>query len=77
MPSKDDKIVLLELGRRLKNARENLGLTQRDLADLTDMDAGHIAKIELGQKDIQYTTILKFIWALQIEANDLFPDSSS
>lgn len=77
MPLDDDKIVLLELGRLLSNARKAKGLSQRDLADLTNMDPGHIGKIELGQKDIQYTTIVKILVALKDEANVLFPDTSA
>ena len=36
------------LGKKFKEAREKLGLTQQDVADKTGLNVSHYAKIERG-----------------------------
>lgn len=69
----DDKIVLVEFGNRLRQIRKAKGLSQRELAALADMENPHIAKIEAGQVDIRLSTVMKLIWVLQVNPNELLP----
>jgi transcriptional regulator with XRE-family HTH domain len=44
--SSDPKMVLSTLGARLRHAREQLRLTQKQLADLVTTDATHVSRLE-------------------------------
>jgi len=49
MAFKNDNLVnTLELGRAIKRRREELGLSLRDVADVTDVSASTLSRIENG-----------------------------
>jgi transcriptional regulator with XRE-family HTH domain len=73
MDKKDDKIVLYELGAKLLALRTARKLSQRQLADLADMTHTQIQKLETGQLDVQVTTLVKLLLALEVQPNDLLP----
>ncbi|WP_366941002.1 helix-turn-helix transcriptional regulator [uncultured Chitinophaga sp.] len=73
MAGNSDNIVLLELGRNLKNLRTIRGWSQAHLADLSETTEAQISLIERGLKDPATTTLVKIMWALQVEPNELWP----
>lgn len=59
-------IYMLELYKNIKNRREELGLSQQELADLLGYKSrSTIAKIESGENDIPQSKIMAFAEALQ------------
>ncbi|MBI4404731.1 MAG: helix-turn-helix transcriptional regulator [Deltaproteobacteria bacterium] len=48
-----------ELGKVLKNRRNELQITQKQLADFCDLSHNGISQIEMGEKSIRLSTLLK------------------
>jgi transcriptional regulator with XRE-family HTH domain len=59
MNEKRDKKRLKEIGTHLKAIRENLGLSQDQVAANCDVTKGNISMIENGNKDYTITTLLE------------------
>ena len=69
--------VFVYLGQCLRDAREECGLTQQELADQTGRGLRHLQDIEKGRKNPSYDVLASFIKRLGISANELFyPDAS-
>lgn len=47
------------LGERLKEERQNAGMTQQQLADKIGANKGYISRIENGKTDVQLSTLFK------------------
>ncbi len=47
------------IGRKIKEARQLMGLTQEELAEKVDMDSKHLSKIENGLHLPTYNTLKK------------------
>ncbi len=67
--TKKDK-TLVRLGANLREARENRGLSQEDLASIADVHRTYVGGIERGEYNITIRTLLKFTTALGISLND-------
>jgi transcriptional regulator with XRE-family HTH domain len=63
---------LLELGERLRSIRLRKNLTQIDLEVKSGINNGDISRIENGQKNIEFYTLIKLAEALEVELVDLF-----
>lgn len=61
---------LKALGIRIKAARESRGLSIRDLAELAGINKSQIVRIESGQSDPHYTTLLRIARALEVSVGD-------
>lgn len=57
---------LTTLGGRIRAIRESQGLSIRDLADMAELNKSQIVRIESGQSDPHYTTLLKIARALEV-----------
>ncbi len=55
------------IGKRLKNARIEKGLTQSALGKSIGMPQGHISKIESGLVDLQTSTLIEISRILDLE----------
>lgn len=62
------------LGDRIKKIRESEGLSIRDLAELAGINKSQIVRIESGQSDPHYTTLLRIARALGITVGDFADD---
>jgi transcriptional regulator with XRE-family HTH domain len=58
-------------GARLRELREEHGISQRTLADLMGMQHPYISEMERGLKVPSLTTILRLAVALKCEVTDL------
>lgn len=63
---------LMELGKRIRYFRKRSKLTQVDLELRTGINNGDISRIENGQKNIEFYTIVRLAEALEVELQDLF-----
>jgi len=59
------------MGRNVRRQRLAAGLTQERLAELADLAARTVQKIEAGQLDILATTIRRLQQALKCRYDDL------
>ena len=62
------------LGKRIKAAREQAGLTQEELAEQLEMSATHISVIERGVKPPKLETFVRIANSLNVSADSLLQD---
>jgi transcriptional regulator with XRE-family HTH domain len=62
------------LGRRVRQLRTELALTQPEVAARAHIHRTHLAKIELGISDPTASTIIKLARALRVTPGQLFED---
>lgn len=66
------KIEIKAFGKRLKIIRQKKGLTQLDLELESGISRTEISRIENGQKNIEFFTIVKLADALDIDIAKFF-----
>jgi transcriptional regulator with XRE-family HTH domain len=71
MIRQSDKHNLKRLGLNIKKLREAKGLSFRELSYACEIDHSKISKIEKGQINITFTTILQLAKALEITPSEL------
>lgn len=59
------------LGERVRGHRQQLGLSQEDIADLAEMHVTNLGKIERGQSNPSLTTIIRVAGVLNVDPGDL------
>ncbi|MDD5016999.1 MAG: helix-turn-helix domain-containing protein [Eubacteriales bacterium] len=64
---KDDLII--QIGKRVRNRREALGLTREQLAEQTELSVHFFAEIELGRKCMSARSLYKVAKALNLSAD--------
>lgn len=67
----EKKDINIEIGRRIKNARETAGLTQDRFAELIDMGSKNLSSVERGQVDISIATLQRICRILLISADQI------
>ncbi len=72
----EKKNVNVEIGRRIKNAREAAGLTQERFAELVGMGPKNISAIERGVVGISILSLIKFCDVLSVSSDSLLFDAS-
>lgn len=65
---------LKPMGKRIKAARENKGLTQEQLAEKLDLSVQHISVIERGVKAPRLETFIKLANELDVNADYFLED---
>lgn len=71
MIRQSDKGNLKKLGANIKRLREMKNLSLRELSYACEIDNSKISKIEKGQINITFTTILQLAKALEISPSEL------
>lgn len=71
MIRQSDKGNLKKLGAKIKRLREAKNLSLRELSYECDIDNSKISKIEKGQINITFTTILQLANALEVQPSEL------
>lgn len=67
---------LMALGSRIKEAREDKGISIRVIADITGINKSQIVRIESGQSDPHYTTLLRIARGLGMRLCKLVDDGN-
>jgi transcriptional regulator with XRE-family HTH domain len=65
-------IILQKFGLRVKELRSINGLTQEDLAEITELSRQYIGDVERGQRNISLVNIGKIASAFKISLTELF-----
>ena len=69
-------MIKINIGDNLRQLRRQQGITQEQLADLSDLSLNFISKIERKQKqNISIKTLMALASALNVEPSDLFKGS--
>ena len=64
--------VKLLVGKRVRELRNNLGISQEELADLAGLDRTYITSVECGKRNISIVNIEKLANALQVSLKEFF-----
>ena len=52
--TEEQKLINVQIGKRLQTVRENMGYTQEAFAEVLSVDAGHYQKLERGTIRIKH-----------------------
>lgn len=63
--------VTEQFGANVRARRENLGLSQAELADIASLDRTYIGGVERGERNISLVNIVKIAKALECTPADL------
>ena len=64
--------MFLHMGNRIKEAREECGLTQQELAEQTGRGLRHLQDIEKGRKNPSFDVLASYFGRLGVAPNELF-----
>jgi len=67
-----DQEFLYKFGKQLKKAREAKGLSQEQLALITEISQSQIARTELGQVNTSISHVAAYAKKLNIDIRELF-----
>lgn len=60
------------VGKRVKELRNKLGVSQEELADLAGLDRTYITSVECGKRNISIVNIEKLAKSLNVTLNEFF-----
>lgn len=64
--------IKLLVGKRVKELRNILGISQEELADLAGLDRTYITSVECGKRNISIVNIEKLAKALKVSLAEFF-----
>ena len=64
--------VKILVGKRVKELRNKLGISQEELADLAELDRTYITSVECGRRNISIVNIEKLATALKVTLKEFF-----
>ena len=67
--------ALIALGKAIRAARTVRGISQERLALLADVDRSYMGRIERGDNNVAFLTLLKVCSALDIKASELIGEA--
>lgn len=66
MPQLIKNPALVDLGQKIRDYRQKLGISQEKLALLAGLHRNYIGALERGEKNVSYITLLKILQVLDI-----------
>ena len=66
--------IKVKIGQRIKNLRELINMSQKDLSYAADLDRSYIASVENGQRNVSIVNIEKIAVALNVTVKEFFND---
>lgn len=64
--------IKLLVGKRVRELRNSIGISQEELADLAGLDRTYITSVECGKRNISIVNIEKLAKALNVTLADFF-----
>ena len=64
--------IKLSVGKRVKELRNKLKISQEELADLAGLDRTYITSVECGKRNISIVNIEKLARALKVSLAEFF-----
>lgn len=77
VPTADPSGVLRDVGCRVRDLREALGLSQEALADKAGLHRTYVGSLERGQRNVSVLNLYALAAALNEEPGHLLPFTSS
>ncbi|MCF7944345.1 MAG: helix-turn-helix domain-containing protein [Spirochaetia bacterium] len=74
MAKKEIPTIQLILGKNIKKVRNDLGLSQQKLAELSEVSTNYIGEIEIARKFPSANTLQKISYAVGLKPYQLFFD---
>lgn len=65
-------MITVEVGKRIRDLRTKMGLSQEKLALKAGIDRTYLAGIESGKRNATITSLEKIVIALEISMKDFF-----
>ena len=63
-----------KVGKRIREIREKVEMSQKDLAYSSDLDRSYIASVESGQRNISIVNLEKIANSLGVSLSELFKE---
>ncbi len=60
------------VGKRIRELRNKLGVSQEEFADMVDLDRTYITSVECGKRNISIVNIEKIAKALNVSLSEFF-----
>lgn len=60
------------VGKRVKELRNKIGISQEELADIVQLDRTYITSVERGKRNISIVNVEKLAIALQVSLAEFF-----
>ena len=64
--------IKILVGKRVKELRNKLGISQEELADIAQLDRTYITSVECGRRNISIVNIEKLAKALTVSLSEFF-----
>lgn len=64
--------IKLLVGKRVRELRNSIGISQEELADLAGLDRTYITSVECGKRNISIVNIEKLAKALKVRLSEFF-----
>ena len=70
----NDKDICKIVGKRIKQIRQDKGVTQEKMAEMLELSSGFYSALERGSYNIKIETLVEILNLLECSADDLFCD---
>ncbi len=74
MTTSNNENIQKKFGSRLRQIRQNMGLSQEELGHLSNLDRSYVGGVERGERNISLVNIHKIADALNISPKEFFND---
>ena len=64
--------IKILVGKRVKELRNKIGISQEELADIAELDRTYITSVECGKRNISIVNIEKLTKALNVSMSEFF-----
>ena len=64
--------IKIAVGKRIKELRNKLGISQEELADIAELDRTYITSVECGKRNISIVNVEKLANALNVSLSVFF-----
>ena len=61
-----EKQQLIEIGQRLRQRRQELGLTREKMSELADIGSGYYSQLEVGTSQMSIDTLIKLSQSMHL-----------
>ena len=65
-------MIKAKVGKRIKELRNKLGISQEELAFRSDIHRTYIASLEVGKRNVSIETLEKVVNALEVSLSEFF-----
>ena len=65
-------MIKTKVGKRIKELRNKLGISQEELAFRSEIHRTYIASLEVGKRNVSIETLVKVVNALEVSMSEFF-----